>query len=302
MDKISVIVPVWNAHDYLGRCVESIIDQTYKNLEILLVDDGSSDDSLAICNRYAKKDTRIKVFHKENGGQASARNYALEYATGEYIGFVDNDDWIFPTMYERLHQLMVQYQADVGRCDDMQGVIEETVDKEKAQIRVTEAPQFFDLLYQDIWGGHVTDRLFRREVIGITRFPYSKTIEDMRFMREILPRIKREVSTNEKLFFYTIRENNTSKVYARTYINAYERAEEFQSRYCEALEKYPQYCDLLLCKATSFSCSAMKALLHEKKKNTAEFKKMHAFVKKYKKDILKQGGVHLKYKLFILVV
>ena len=140
------------------------------------------------------------------------------------------------------------------------------------------------------------------EDIGITRFPYSKTIEDMRFMREILPRIKREVSTNEKLFFYTIRENNTSKVYARTYINAYERAEEFQSRYCEALEKYPQYCDLLLCKATSFSCSAMKALLHEKKKNTAEFKKMHAFVKKYKKDILKQGGVHLKYKLFILVV
>ena len=83
MDKISVIVPVWNAHDYLGRCVESIIDQTYKNLEILLVDDGSSDDSLAICNRYAEKDTRIKVFHKENGGQASARNYALEYATGE---------------------------------------------------------------------------------------------------------------------------------------------------------------------------------------------------------------------------
>ena len=68
MDKISVIVPVWNAHDYLGRCVESIIDQTYKNLEILLVDDGSSDDSLAICNRYAEKDTRIKVFHKENGG------------------------------------------------------------------------------------------------------------------------------------------------------------------------------------------------------------------------------------------
>ena len=67
MDKISVIVPVWNAHDYLGRCVESIIDQTYKNLEILLVDDGSSDDSLAICNRYAEKDTRIKVFHKENG-------------------------------------------------------------------------------------------------------------------------------------------------------------------------------------------------------------------------------------------
>ena len=302
MDKISVIVPVWNAHDYLERCIDSIINQTYNNLEILLVDDGSTDDSLEICERYAKQDNRVRVFHKENGGQASARNFALEYSTGDYIGFVDDDDWIFPTMYDRLYQLMVQYQADIGRCDDMQGKIEKTVDAKEAQIQVTESREVIGLLYQDIWGGHVTDRLFRRNIIGDARFPYSRTIEDMRFMRIILPRVNRGVSTNEKLFFYTIRENNTSIVYARNYINAYERAEEFQNRYCEALEKYPQYCELLLCKATSFSCSAMKALLREKKKDTMEFKKMHAFVKKYKSDILKQGGVQLKYKLFILVV
>lgn len=302
MDKISVIVPVWNAHDYLTRCVESIMAQTYQNLEILLVDDGSTDDSFEICKSFAEKDPRIKVFHKENGGQSSARNYALDHATGEYIGFVDNDDWIYPTMYERLHQLMVDYQADVGRCADMQGKVQESPTEENAQIKVTEANEFFDLLYQDIWGGHVTDRLFCADIIGGTRFPYSKTIEDMRFMREILPRINREVSTDERLFFYTVRDDNTSKVYARNHINAYERAEEFQSRYCEALEKYPQYCKLLLYKSTSFACSAMKALMQEGKKNTTEYKKMQSFVRKYKRDILKLKGLDFKYKVFVLVV
>lgn len=302
MDKISVIVPVWNAHDYLKRCVDSILDQTYKNLEILLVDDGSSDDSLEICEEYARIDNRVRVFHKENGGQASARNYALGLVTGDFVGFVDNDDWIFPTMYERLHQLMVDYDADVGRCEDMLGKMEKSATEQDAKITLTEGEGYFGLLYQDIWGGHVTDRLFRREIIGDERFPYSKTIEDMRFMRMLLPRIRREVSTNEKLFFYTIREDNTSKVYARTFVNAYERAIEFQSRYEEALEKYPQYCELLLKKAGSFSCSAMKSLLREKKKETQEYNVLCDFLKKNKKDILKLNDLAFRYKLFVLVM
>lgn len=302
MDKISVIVPVWNAHDYLERCVDSILAQTYQNLEVLLVDDGSSDDSLAICENYAKKDKRIRVLHKENGGQASARNYALDRATGDYVGFVDNDDWIFPEMYERLHQLMIEYDADVGRCDDMQGKLEPSPSAQEAAILVTEGKKYHSLLYQDIWGGHVTDRLFRRELIGEARFPHSKTIEDMRFMRIILPQIKREVSTDEKLYFYTIREDNTSKVYAKTYINAYERAEEFQSRYIEALEIYPEYCELLLYKSTTFACSAMKLLLHERQKGSADYLKMHDFLKKYKKDILSLEMLDFKYKFFIKVM
>lgn len=302
MDKISVIVPVWNAHDYLKRCVDSILEQTYMNLEVLLVDDGSSDDSLEICEEYARLDDRVRVFHKENGGQASARNYALERATGEFVGFVDNDDWIFPTMYERLHQLMLDYDADVGRCEDMLGKMEESVNEQNVKIVVTEGEEYFGLLYQDIWGGHVTDRLFRREVIGDERFPYSKTIEDMRFMRMLLPRINREVSTNEKLFFYTIREDNTSKVYARTFVNAYERAVEFQSRYVEALEKYPKCCELLLKKAASFSCSAMKSLLHEKKKGTKEYSILRDFLKTNKKEILKLDDLAFRFKLFVLVM
>ena len=108
MDKISVIVPVWNAEPFLHRCVDSILAQTYQNLEVLLVDDGSTDSSLQICQSYADKDSRVQVFHKENGGQASARNYALDRVTGDFIGFVDDDDWIYPEMYEKLHKYLTE--------------------------------------------------------------------------------------------------------------------------------------------------------------------------------------------------
>ena len=99
---ISVIVPVYNVEDYLDRCIESIINQTYKNLEIILVDDGSTDSSGKKCDEYALRDGRIKVFHKENGGVSSARNMGLDIATGDYIGFVDSDDLLEHNMYEML--------------------------------------------------------------------------------------------------------------------------------------------------------------------------------------------------------
>ena len=98
--RISVIVPVYNVEQYLPRCVESILAQTYENLEILLVDDGAKDGSGAICDAYARQDERVKVIHKENGGLSSARNAGIDASTGEYLSFVDSDDWIEPDMYE----------------------------------------------------------------------------------------------------------------------------------------------------------------------------------------------------------
>lgn len=150
--KISVIVPIWNAHDYLHRCIDSILGQTYKNLELILVDDGSSDDSLSICQSYAKQDERVRVFHKENGGQASARNLALDVCTGDYIGFVDNDDWILPSMYERLVALIEKYGAEVARCDDLSDISEMGC-LQKITESVCEKQQYHKLLFCDIWGG-----------------------------------------------------------------------------------------------------------------------------------------------------
>ena len=117
MAKVSIIVPIFNARDYLGRCVESLLKQTMKSLEIILVNDGSTDDSLQICHFYAKDDKRIRVIDKPNGGVSSARNLGLDVARGEYIGFVDPDDWVEATMYENMVNKATNNNADICICD-----------------------------------------------------------------------------------------------------------------------------------------------------------------------------------------
>lgn len=112
---VSVIVPVYNILDYLPRCVDSICSQTYRNLEILLVDDGSTDGTSDLCDRLAQKDERIRVFHKENGGSSSARNLGIREAKGDYLGFIDSDDYIDADMYERLVQAVQEYQAAIAQ-------------------------------------------------------------------------------------------------------------------------------------------------------------------------------------------
>ena len=115
MELISVIIPVFKVEKYLARCLDSVVNQTYKNLEIILVDDGSPDKSGNICDEYAKIDTRIKVIHKKNGGVSSARNVGISIATGEYIGFVDSDDWLEPDMYEKLMEYAKKDGSDITR-------------------------------------------------------------------------------------------------------------------------------------------------------------------------------------------
>ncbi|MBQ7792832.1 MAG: glycosyltransferase family 2 protein, partial [Clostridia bacterium] len=113
---ISIIIPVYNAAHYFERCIKSVLEQTYKNLEIILIDDGSTDGSEKLCDQYKEIDDRIKVVHKKNGGQSSARNLGLTMITGDYVGFVDSDDYIEKDMYEYLYNNMVKYHADISIC------------------------------------------------------------------------------------------------------------------------------------------------------------------------------------------
>ena len=113
-DLISIIVPVYNVREYLKKCIESIIGQTYKNLEIILVDDGSTDGSEELCDEFVKRDSRIRVIHQSNAGSTAARNAGLNMATGKYVGFVDSDDWIEPDMYESLYEALKKNDADIS--------------------------------------------------------------------------------------------------------------------------------------------------------------------------------------------
>ena len=113
-EKISIIVPCYNVEEYLPKCIDSILNQTYKNLEILLVDDGSPDRCGEICDEYAKKDSRIKVIHKSNGGLSDARNVAIDIAEGEFLTFIDSDDYVTPNYVELLYNLIVKYKAQMS--------------------------------------------------------------------------------------------------------------------------------------------------------------------------------------------
>lgn len=134
-DLISIIVPVYKVENYLSKCLDSMICQTYKNIEIILVDDGSPDNSGKICDDYAKKDSRIKVIHKENGGLSDARNAGLKIATGKYIGFVDSDDYISVEMYEKLYNQAKKEDADIACCNYYRVKMEKNLIKELLEIK-----------------------------------------------------------------------------------------------------------------------------------------------------------------------
>lgn len=174
---ISVIVPVYNVEPYLRKCIESIINQTYRELEILLIDDGSTDRSGEICEDF-RRDSRIRVFHTENRGLSAARNLGLDNACGEYIGFVDSDDWIEADMYELLLRKAEETGADIVEC----GVFIEysTVTKKQAAFQNTVSDtRAVEVLIEDGIRTQVWNKIWKRHVFVDIRFPEGRSFEDI---------------------------------------------------------------------------------------------------------------------------
>lgn len=204
MDLISVIVPIYKVEEYLDCCVESIVAQTYTNLEIVLVDDGSPDRCGAMCDTWAARDPRIKVIHKENGGLSDARNAGLEIATGDLISFIDSDDWIEPTFFEKLWDAMQTSGAEIAAC----AANYVTEDGEVLRIR-SAAPGpvgrlealrrlvMEDGVYQTVW-----NMLYRREVIDGILFEKGKYNEDEFWTYRVLDRTACLVTVEEPLYNY----------------------------------------------------------------------------------------------------
>ena len=182
MDLISVIVPVYNVEAYLDRCIESIVNQTYQNLEIILVDDGSPDNCPAMCDSWAAKDSRIRVIHKENGGLSDARNVGMALATGEYIAFVDSDDYIAPEMYQLLYERMVTDDCDISACG-VEMVFEDGSPAyllTRAGNCVLEREAAMEAVIQESWLKQpVWYKLYKSKVVRHLLFPVGKCHEDV---------------------------------------------------------------------------------------------------------------------------
>lgn len=180
---ISVIVPVYNVEEYLPRCVDSILAQTYRNLEIILVDDGTKDHSDEICDAYAQKDPRIKVIHKENGGLSSARNAGIDAARGEYLAFVDSDDWIEPDMYAHMLSTARKYGVKLV-CGGRYDVSSRTGEKKVGLCPPREAVISGEELVRRIFlwesvDSAAWDKLYHRSLFREIRYPVGKICEDV---------------------------------------------------------------------------------------------------------------------------
>lgn len=210
---LSIIVPVYNIMDYLARCVKSIQAQTYPNLEILLVDDGSTDGSGRLCEELAEQDGRIRVFHKKNGGSSSARNLGISNARGEYLGFVDSDDYIDQDMYRRLYDAVTAFDvsaAQIGRDEiDEEGNILPDICEPPSEPEVIRCPDFLRELLLHRGDCSFCTKLLHRDLFAGRGFPEGVLNEDFHLLLEMLPAMGRIVSLPGHLYhvFYRIGSN-----------------------------------------------------------------------------------------------
>lgn len=251
---ISVIIPVYNVEKYLRRCVDSVLNQTYKNIEIVLVDDGSTDDSPSICDDYEKKDERIRVIHKRNGGLSSARNAALNSElTGLYIIFIDSDDWIENDTLEYCKTVLDELNADVIQYNVLltRKYIEH-VKQPKQSLEVFQGKQILEeYLRREMYS--VCRCMFQRDVVGNIRFREGKINEDIDFKYKVLQRSCKMVYSNQVKYFYFQAGNSISMGgLKKKDFDLYDAAEE-------------------LCKLTSFENYGQIRLLGEVKKSRTPF-------------------------------
>ncbi|MBQ8301255.1 MAG: glycosyltransferase [Clostridia bacterium] len=213
MKKISVIVPVYNVEKYIEKCLDSIINQTYKNLEIILIDDGSTDNSCRICDEYALRDERFTVVHNENGGVSVARNAGLKKATGEYIMFVDSDDYVESDIAEVLMNLTLQYDADISMCSfkyaDTDGNTRNQTDLAVAEGCIS-GDEFWQCFYS---GGRTIGvtlwaKLYKRSLWQDIHFPDGKLHEDEFVTHSLVKKCKNIAVTKKPLYYYVQREGS----------------------------------------------------------------------------------------------
>ena len=208
MKKISIIVPAYNIEEYLPRCLDSIIAQTYENLEIIVVDDGSTDSTGAVADAYAAKDPRIKVIHQENLGLSGARNSALRIITGEYVGYVDGDDYITTDMYLDMMGAIESSNAELAVCAyeqigdgaediDYSGQVYPLSTKEALEIYICDDRSFH--IYNSVWS-----KLFKREIISGFNFPTNKNSEDIMYTTRALLNSSKVVFVDKPLYRYVL--------------------------------------------------------------------------------------------------
>ena len=300
--KITIVVPVYNVENYIEKTLQSLCTQTYQNLQILLIDDGSKDRSLSICKKWAEKDARIEVLEQKNSGVAFTRNRGIEAAKGEYVMFMDADDWIEADMLEQLYRLAEKYHADVANCI-LQEESKEAAEQvqipriaEKKKVKITHFDNRTEsgLALLAVWGP--VCKLFRKSVIEDIRFEDYKVAEDLLFNTNVIcsEKFSRVATIYYPFYHYVIYSGSAMK-------------QKFQKKYMDAmyveLECYqkltaisPKFGDINLigCSVSRVFEKYAQLSKEEKKLHKKEFRECKKFAKKHKKALLNCSNMHRK--------
>lgn len=302
-ELISVIVPVYNVEQYLEKCVNSIINQTYKNLEIILVDDGATDSSGNMCDELAKSDNRIKVYHKENGGLSDARNYGVERATGDYIGFVDSDDYIDSEMYEKLYEAIKKENVDVAECSlkvIYPGKIELFTDEK--YYKVLGKTEYLEeyLTIKKIFGS-VWTKLIKSDVAKKLVFPKGKLYEDTYYAYDLIEKVDRYVIMNNPYYNYLMRENSiTNAKFNPRILDLIEIVEKFHKT---TYENYPGLKEAADCRKMYAYFSVLNSiLLEENYRDNEYYSEILNYFKRNYISLLKNKYINHNRKLSVILI
>ena len=209
-DLISIIVPVYNVEKYIEKCVNSIINQTYRNIEIILVDDGSKDRSGEICDELKLKDNRIKIIHKQNGGLSDARNAGMKIANGNYIGFVDSDDYIKEDMFETLYELCKKYNSDISIVSYYEIYHDKVIGvrDSKKLYELNKIDAMKEILIDRAIQSYAWNKLFKRELFEQIEFPTNKNFEDIATTLLLFERADKVVLLEDPKYYYVRRDDS----------------------------------------------------------------------------------------------
>lgn len=298
-ELISIVVPVYNVEPYLRKCIESIIQQTYKNIEILLIDDGSKDNSGKICDDFAKEDARIKVIHKKNGGLSDARNVGIDNAKGEYITFIDSDDYISSGYIKYLYNLLVAYNADISICEfeyitESGKRLNHVQDNNNISL-FDKRNALYELLDSKLFSNSAWAKLYKTSLFDNIRYPVGKLYEDVDTTYRVFMRSNKIVFGAQIHYYYLYRIGAISKQkFTEQRMDAIYFAETMVDK---ITEQYPDLIKIGKCRLFDFYITILKML--DSNKSSDYYKKIKIKLKQVRKTVLfyRQSGFKRKFEV-----
>lgn len=293
---ISVVIPVYNAEAYLERCVRCLQKQTYRNLEFILVDDGSTDSSGALCDNIATEDARFKIFHIANGGASLARKFGLEHATGEYVSFVDSDDCIADCYIEQLFKLAQTYNTAISACGVKRIFNESEIpDDTSGSSTLLGFDEMMRRFFKyEFWG--FCAKLYKRDILLNAEFPQATLSEDYFVMFQLFMRERQMSYTDAPLYYYEYHEGSLSHL--KLSKRAFEEFGNVKAVYDLALDQAPQYADMAMSNVVETCIKLLGMTRRDRSKSfEQEARPLRQFLHKHFWKILRNKAIFWKLKV-----